>query len=297
MSFWVSGQQLADWRTTAKQQAIAAEISPDEVDWLLQIWTDLDKLSLRLGTFQTRSPIFLSQPLAELDQLWQQRLQERCPVQYLAGKAPWRNFWLNVSPSVLIPRPETELIIDYLATEQKQYPCLAQGNWVDLGTGSGAIALGLAQLFPEAAIFSVDLSSEALAIAQENAKQYPFSDRIQFYQGSWWEPLNHLQGQLQGMVSNPPYIPRVMIADLQPEVVNHEPHLALDGGEDGLAAIKYLIETAPDYLVSGGLWLVELMAGQAPQVAQLLTDQGHYKEIKILQDLAGIERFVLAYRV
>ncbi len=297
MSFWVSGQQLADWLTTAKQQAIAAEISPDEVDWLLQIWTDLDKLSLRLGTFQTRSRIFLSQPLAELDQLWQQRLTQRYPVQYLAGMAPWRNFWLKVSPAVLIPRPETELIIDYVAEEQKNYPELAQGNWVDLGTGSGAIALGLAELFPETAIFTVDLSSEALEIAQKNAQQYDFSDRIQFYQGSWWEPLNHLQGKIQGMVSNPPYIPKGMIGDLQPEVVKHEPHLALDGGEDGLTAIRYLVKTAPDYLVSGGLWLVELMAGQALSVAQLLNNQGQYKEVKILQDLAGIERFVLAYRV
>lgn len=297
MSFWVSGQQLADWRIIAQQQAIAADISPDEVDWLLQIWTDLDKLSLRLGTFQTRSQIFLPQPLSELADLWQQRLTQWVPVQYLAGVTPWRDFCLKVSPSVLIPRPETELIIDYLGNEQKQYPELSQGNWVDLGTGSGAIALGLASLFPKAKIFAVDLSTEALEIARENAQKYDFSDRIEFYQGSWWEPLHHLQGKLQGMVSNPPYIPKEMISELQPEVVNHEPHLALDGGDDGLAAIRYLIETAPDYLVSGGLWLVELMAGQAPQVAQLLKNQGQYKEIKVLLDLAEIERFVLAYRI
>ena len=99
------------------------------------------------------------------------------------------------------------------------------------------------------------------------------------------------------MISNPPYIPSAMIAGLQPEVVHHEPHLALDGGEDGLVAVRHLIETAPDYLVAGGLWLVEIMAGQAPLVAELLENQGQYQSIQILKDLADIERFVVAYRI
>ena len=99
------------------------------------------------------------------------------------------------------------------------------------------------------------------------------------------------------MISNPPYIPSAMIAGLQPEVAHHEPHLALDGGEDGLVAVRHLIETAPDYLVAGGLWLVEIMAGQAPFVAELLENQGQYQNIQILKDLADIERFVVAYRI
>lgn len=297
MVFEISGQELSIWRDQAQQNAIAKEISPDEVDWLLQIWTDLDKLSLRLGSFQTRSPIFLVQPLTVLDELWQKRLEENCPIQYLAEVAPWRDFMLKVSPSVLIPRPETELMIDWIAQEMQINPRLAEGNWVDLGTGSGAIALGIARLLNKVKIFAVDQSLDALAIAKENALNYQLIDHIQFYHGSWWQPLTHLQKQVQGMVSNPPYIPSKMITKLQPEVANHEPHLALDGGEDGLVAIRYLVATAPEYLVSGGLWLVEMMAGQALAVTQLLEKQGSYYNIKILKDLAGIERFALAYRV
>jgi release factor glutamine methyltransferase len=297
VSFWVSGQQLAVWRTRAKQDAIALKISPDEVDWLLQIWTDVDKLSLRLGSFQSRSQIPIPKPWSVLNKLWQTRLAENCPIQYVAGLSPWRDFILQVSPAVLIPRPETELMIDWLNQEKVMNSKLAQGNWVDLGTGSGAIALGLARCFPQATIFAVDSSLDALAIAQTNAQNYELSDRIQFFHGSWWTPLGHLTGKVQGMISNPPYIPSSMIAGLQAEVANHEPHLALDGGEDGLVAVRHLVETAPDYLVSGGLWLVEIMAGQAPLVAKLLENQGQYQKIQRLKDLAGIERFVVAYRI
>ncbi len=297
MPFWISGQKLAVWRTKARQDAIALKISPDEVDWLLQMWTDVDKLSLRLGSFESRSQIAIPQPWSILNELWQTRLEDKCPIQYVAGFSPWRDFVLKVSPAVLIPRPETELIIDWLYQEKEINFKLGQGNWVDLGTGSGAIALGLARCFPQARIFAVDTSLEALAISQENAQNYGLSDRIAFFHGSWWTPLAHLTGKIQGMISNPPYIPSSMIPTLQPEVAQHEPHLALDGGEDGLVIVRHLVETAPDYLVSGGLWLVEIMAGQAPLVAELLENQGQYQRIQILKDLAGIERFVLAYRI
>jgi release factor glutamine methyltransferase len=261
------------------------------------MWTDVDKLSLRLGSFESRSQIAIPQAWSVLNELWQTRLAENRPIQYVAGFSFWRDFILKVSPAVLIPRPETELIIDWLYQEKEINFKLSQGNWVDLGTGSGAIALGLARCFPQARIFAVDTSLEALAIAEENAQSYGLSRRIQFFQGSWWTPLAHLTGQIQGMISNPPYIPSSMIAGLQPEVAHHEPHLALDGGEDGLVAVRHLVETAPDYLVAGGLWLVEIMAGQAPLVAELLENQGQYQNIQILKDLADIERFVMAYRI
>ena len=295
----VSGQELSDWRCEAKQAAIAAKVSPAEVDWLLQELTDLDSLELRLESFQTRAQIPLSKPLAELTQLWQQRLQKRLPVQYLVGKVPWRHFSLKVSPDVLIPRPETECLVDIALQTAQESPVkeLESGNWVDLGTGSGAIALGLAEVLPNATIHAVDCSAAALAIAQENAAQLGFSDRIHFYQGSWWLPLKALAGKVSGMVSNPPYIPTELVSQLQPEVANHEPHLALDGGSDGLVYIRHLIETGPAYLRSGGIWLIEMMSGQAEVVAQMLSEQGNYKNIQIFPDLAGIERFALAYRL
>ncbi|MEA5533286.1 peptide chain release factor N(5)-glutamine methyltransferase [Crocosphaera sp. XPORK-15E] len=298
VGFSVSGQALDNWRNWAKQAAIDADIDPTEVDWLLQEIAQLDAFSLRLNSFLGRSQIPLKLPLSELTQLWQRRLKERVPVQYLAGVTPWRNFSLKVSPSVLIPRPETELIIDFAlkASQESLNPHLVSGNWVDLGTGSGAIAVGLAEIFPEGTIHAVDTSREALAIAQENAANLGFFSKIDFYHGSWWSPLINLKGKVSGMVSNPPYIPTGMLSQLQPEVRQHEPYLALDGGLDGLESIQYLIETAPDYLVSGGVWLIEMMAGQGEIVAQLLEDSPYYQGVKILPDLAGIERFALAYR-
>ena len=296
MTVWVEGQALADWRKKAQAEAIAAQIAPEEVDWLLQQCTDLDKLSLRLGTFASQDRISCTYSLTALSQIWQKHCLERCPIQYLVGAAPWRHFLLQVSPSVLIPRPETELLIDLVLTQVRHYPALATGNWVDLGTGSGAIALGLASVLPQASIHAVDQSTDALAIAVSNAQKYDLADRIQFYQGSWWQPLTTLRGKIAGMVSNPPYIPSSDLPGLQPEVAHHEPRLALDGGEDGLTAIRYLINTAPAYLQSQGLWLIEMMAGQAPQVETLLREQGSYDAIQIFKDLAGIERFALALR-
>ena len=230
--------------------------------------------------------------LTELEQLWQRRLDDRLPVQYIAGTTAWRKFQLTVSPAVLIPRPETEILIDLAVTAANGEA--KAGHWVDLGTGSGAIALGLAEAFTTATIHAVDISPAALAIAETNAEDLGFRERIQFYQGSWWQPLESLKGQFSGMISNPPYIPSNTVLTLQPEVVNHEPHLALDGGADGLDYIRHLIDISPNYLRPGGLWLIEMMAGQAEMVRELLENNGNYINISIHADLAGIKRFAVA---
>ena len=293
-----SGQDLWLWRQDARQLAVEAGIPVAEVDWLLQEVAGLDPLSLRLESFKARSHIELRYPLSVLTQLWQRRLCDRLPVQYLVGITPWRRFSLHLSPAVLIPRPETEYIIDLAvsATGQSQTPHLDAGDWADLGTGSGAIALGLAEVFPHGTIHAVDYSTDALAIAQLNAQQLGFESNIHFYQGSWFSPLAALKGQLSGIVSNPPYIPRDELQQLQPEVRDHEPLMALDGGIDGLDCIRHLINMSPDYLRPGGVWIIEMMAGQGDTVAQLLHQQGRYYQIQIIPDLAGIDRFALAYR-
>ncbi|MEH2149907.1 peptide chain release factor N(5)-glutamine methyltransferase [Nostoc sp.] len=288
----VSGLQLWQWRNTALKAAIATDVPPREVDWLLLEVAGLDRLALRLESFKNWPQIQLQLPLEELDQLWQRRLNDRLPVQYIAGVTTWRQFKIAVSSAVLIPRPETECLIDLAEASASD----VSGHWADLGTGSGAIALGLADILPKATIHAVDYSLEALAIAQANANNLGFADRIRFYQGSWWEPLALLKGQFSGMVSNPPYIPTSTLPTLQPEVVKHEPYLALNGGADGLDCIRHLIEISPSYLRSGGLWLVEMMAGQADAVRELLQNQGSYCKIQIHADLAGIERFALAYK-
>ena len=281
----------------AKAQAIASDIPNSELDWLLQELAGLDKLAIRLESFKDLPKIELKLPLSELAQLWERRLQERVPVQYLTGVAHWRNFSLKVTPAVLIPRPETELLIDLAVEAVKSYGVNPKSHWVDLGTGSGAIAIGLALELTNTTIHAVDCSAAALAVARQNADNLGFGSRVNFYQGLWWEPLEFLKGRVSGMVSNPPYIPSSTVLTLQPEVLKHEPHLALDGGFDGLDCIRHLVETAPDYLESGGVWLVEMMAGQAEAVVDMLESHGSYCDVQIFADLAGIDRFALAYRL
>jgi release factor glutamine methyltransferase len=277
-----------EWYDRSQQQAISAQISSVELDWLLDRVAGIDKLSLRLRRVNIEPSV-----LQKLDNLWQQRLRDRLPVQYLAGETSWRDLELLVSPAVLIPRPETELLID-LVQEHCDRHQIKSGEWVDLGTGSGAIALGLATTLPEANIHAVDRSVEALAIAQQNSQRCGLEGRVKFYHGNWFEPLAALKGKIAGMVSNPPYIPSAEIAGLQPEVRDCEPRLALDGGMDGLDAVRHLIATAPSYLIAGGYWVVELAIGQAPIVANMLAEVNCYSHIQIQGDRAGIERFVSA---
>ncbi len=281
MEFW-------HWYDYACQQALSHNIPVAELDWLITHVTNLDKLGLRLKQLSNAQIFQVVSQFERLQKLWQQRQNEDVPVQYLAGTTTWRDLELIVSPAVLIPRPETEFLVDLVAAINQP------GIWVDLGTGSGAIALGLAQVLPTSSIHAVDCSSAALEIAQLNAKSCGLSDRIQFHLGSWFEPLAAVQSQITGMVSNPPYIPTAEIARLEAHVTKHEPHLALDGGADGLDVVCHLVNTAPQYLISGGHWLVELMIGQAEVVQVLLQKQGSYHHIQIHRDCYGIDRFVSA---
>jgi release factor glutamine methyltransferase len=312
----ISGEELWQWCDQIRQLVLNIADPPSQQEFntelacLLETVAGLDRLSLKLQTYRQAPEIHLSRSLAELNQLWRDRWHKRIPLQYLLGVAPWRNFILKVSPAVLIPRPETEEIID-LAMQAVDQNLIGQPQqWSDLGTGSGAIALGLATVFPDATIHAVDCSPAALAIAQANIQKYGFGglpekhdtgqiqpERIFLYQGKWLGPLSALKGKLTGVVANPPYIPTVMISELQPEVTAHEPHLALDGGTDGLDCIREIIATAPDYLQTNGLLLLEIMIDQADAVADLVKQQASYRDIQIQTDLSGVERFVLAYRV
>ena len=285
MDFW-------EWYDRNFLAAQEHNVSIYELEWLILHLTSLDKLDLRLRS-QNITQKITPELLTNLDCLWQKRLRNRIPVQYLTGSVTWRDLELQVSPAVLIPRPETELIIDIVA-ENCQDEIYKNGIWVDLGTGSGAIAIALAQYFAQAQVHAVDCSEAALEIAKLNAHKN--QQQIQFHHGNWFEPLANLnlETKLAGIVSNPPYIPSLEVLNLQPEVTHHEPHLALDGGDDGLDAIRELIAIAPDYLISSGFWIVELMSGQAEIVRSLLKDNGKYTSIQIHQDYSGIERFVCA---
>ncbi|MBC8121657.1 MAG: peptide chain release factor N(5)-glutamine methyltransferase [Gemmatimonadaceae bacterium] len=273
------------WRQAALVQARQAGLDPLEVDYLIESVTGMDRLQLRLTDIAALEPW-----QAELDRLWERRLGEHVPLQYLVGEVHWHNLRLSVGPGALIPRPETELLVDLVVQFCRTRP---SGLIADLGTGTGAIALALALALPKSAIIGIELSGEALAIARQNRARLGL-EQVQLLQGSWFEPLEPWRGRLDVLVSNPPYIPSSLVVGLAPEVRLHEPHLALDGGEDGLEHIRHLVEGGPDYLRSGGLWVVEVMSGQAVEVEALLQKNGHYKSIQVFKDLEGVERFVSA---
>ncbi|BAD80421.1 protoporphyrinogen IX oxidase [Synechococcus elongatus PCC 6301] len=283
-------QAVLTWRS--HQQQLAPDIDRQELDWLLREVAGVPLERQRWAAPGDR--LELRCPLAAIADLWQQRIRQRCPVQYLAGHAPWRDLELQVSPAVLIPRPETELIIDLAIAWSQAEPARQTGFWADLGTGSGAIAIALARALPQITVLAVDDSAEALAIARNNAARYGLSDRIRWYQGSWLVPLADYRGQLQAIISNPPYIPTQEWQALEPEVRDHEPRQALESGPDGLEALRHLAQAAPDYLRSLGLWLCEHMAGQSTAVTALLAAIPGYSEIQSHRDLAGRDRFVSA---
>jgi release factor glutamine methyltransferase len=177
MGAQVSGAEVDRWYGAARRAAIAAAVPVAELDWLLLAWSDLDRLALRLGTVADRPTVTLQAPLETLDRQWQRRLGDRVPVQYLAGRVTWRRLELQVSPAVLIPRPETELMVDLaIAWRTEQLAAAALDHqpeqWADLGTGSGAIAIALADAFPEATVWAIDRDPKALAIARMNAQTY-----------------------------------------------------------------------------------------------------------------------------
>ena len=214
---------------------------------------------------------------------------QRIPLAYLTGE---REFWslrLQVDRRVLVPRPETETLVE-AALER-----LSPGARVaDVGTGSGAIVIALALELGAGEFLGTDRCASAIEIARANAAAHGLTQCIEFLRGDLLAPLRSLPGLLDAVVSNPPYIPTAALGDLQPEVRDFEPRAALDGGSDGLAVIERLITGVPPLLRRGGWLLLEIGAGQAGPVRALLQGTGRFDDISSRRDLAGIERVVAA---
>lgn len=217
------------------------------------------------------------------------RLQHR-PTAYITGVREFYGLELYVAPGVLIPRPETELLVDESIRLLRGR--LATGVapvFVDVGTGSGAIALAVASHLPQAVCIGIDRSPAALAVAQFNAKRPRLAGRVEFVQGDLLRPL---RAPADVIAANLPYIPTAAWAALPPEIRDHEPREALDGGSDGLDVVRSLILAAPSHLRRGGALLLEIGAGQAEDVLHLLADAFPAGRRYSLRDLAGIERAV-----
>lgn len=216
------------------------------------------------------------------------RRANREPLSHITGQ---REFWslaFEVSRNVLDPRPDSETLIEAVlgAIADKSAPL----RIVDFGTGSGCLLLTLLSELPNATGVAVDISADALAVAQRNAERHNLSNRCRFLLSNWAESLD---GSFDIVISNPPYIETASIDQLEPEVANFEPVQALDGGADGLAAYRILIPQAKNILSSEGFIALELGQGQDPTVTALLEEAG-LKDVAVHKDLAGIPRCLTA---
>jgi release factor glutamine methyltransferase len=240
-----------------------------------------------------RNPMPSPQQEARALHLLEQRAK-RIPLQHLIGSVGFSGLNIRVSPDVLIPRDETELLVE--KTCQQIRVCHSPtASILDMATGSGCIALALAAALPHASVDGVDISPQALAIAQQNASDNGLSDRVTWTQSDLWKAFEGTGKQWEIMVSNPPYIPSQEIDDLEPEVKDHDPRLALDGGSDGLDYYRRLALEAPPYLAPEGSLLLECGMGQAQAIKELFISASWFA-IEIVQDYCHVDRFVVLRR-
>ena len=225
-----------------------------------------------------------------LESLIDRRARGREPMAYILGKREFRGLMFETTPAVLIPRPDTETLVEVglRLVENRAAPRI-----LDIGTGTGAVGLSLLQAKPFATAVLTDISPDAAAVASRNADALALSDRAGILLGSW---AAGAEGPFDLIVSNPPYIPSADIAGLEPDVRDHEPHLALDGGPDGLHAYRAILAQAPGLLAPGGGLAVEIGIGQADDVAALFA-AADLSEIAVTPDLAGRARVVSGRRI
>jgi release factor glutamine methyltransferase len=213
------------------------------------------------------------------------RRRAREPLAYIVGHKEFWSLDFSVTPDVLIPRPETELLVELALQTRARYFC-------DLGTGSGCIAVALASESPQAEIWALEVSPAALAVAQANARRHAVAGQVRFVETDLF--VSVAGRRFDAVISNPPYVPAADMEDLQPELA-WEPRQALDGGAAGLDVIQRLLAAAPAHLVDGGYLFMEIGACQEPAVTALAKAAG-FAEISVHQDAAGLPRVLLARR-
>ena len=263
-----------------------------ETGWLLEHALRRTPLDLRMNESQPVEGEGLRRAQALLE-----RRANREPLQYLLGTQEFCGVEFDVEPGVLIPRPDTEVLVEAAVrcagtqSSAGRRPIIA-----DIGTGSGCIAVALARRLPLAVLYATDCSAEALRVARRNADRHGVAGQVTFLEGNLLEPLQAraLLGRVNLVISNPPYIAERDWEVLQPEVRLFEPRVALAGGEDGLAVYRRLVREAADFLSACGWLVMEVGQGQAEPVRRLIAETERYGIVDIRPDLAGIARVVCA---
>lgn len=251
----------------------------------------------RLNLFLNMDRVLSSAEEETLAGLIRERTKRK-PLQYILGEQEFWSLSFRITPEVLIPRPETEILVEAVLNNVKKQGTPPDGLTIlDLCTGSGILAVVLARELPGADIYAVDISKEALSVAMGNARRHKVLDPVTFLQGDLFAPLADQLISFDFIVSNPPYIPREMFPGLLPEVRDYEPRLALDGGPDGLDVIRRIIIRSAAYLKVGGWFFLEIGDGQGGGVLKEFERRKAFGNISIIRDYCGIDRVIQAQRV
>ena len=234
----------------------------------------------------------------ELVDMVKKRLK-RIPIQYITRHQEFMGMDFLIESGVLIPRPETEILVEEAIKKIKNYKYSDNIKVADLGTGAGVIAISIANFINNITVYATDISKKSLQIALKNAQKHDCKDKIIFLQGDLFKPFkNKIEKlSLEAIISNPPYIDSYDFKSLPPEVKNNEPKIALFGGIDGLDYYRKIIRKSPQYLKKKGFLALEVGAGQARKVKELILKENNFnQDIEIIKDYLGIERVVIAYR-
>ena len=271
----------------ARERLRAAGIPPDEADLDARLLAErvLDWDAAQYLTYANEEE---PQGFAESFEALVARREDREPTAYLVGRREFCGLDIQVTPAVLIPRPETELIVEAALAS---FPRSATLDIVDVGTGSGCLAVALARERPASRIIATDISRDALEVARLNARRLGVASRVELVET---DLLNGVEREFDLIVSNPPYVPEPDRLQLQPEVRNYEPARALFAGEDGLSIIRRLVDQVPARLKPEGRLIFEFGYGQADDIRTLLSNTRSMVLLDLRRDLQGIPRVAIA---
>ncbi len=275
---------LALLREGAGVLAVAGlDTARQDAEWLLASILGIERFALYLDPAREVAAV----ERARYRDLIERRVA-REPLQYLLGWEDFHGLRIVVSPDVLVPRPETEGLVEWALQVLRGLPTPVAA---DIGTGSGAIACALARSLPDLEVLAVEQAPGALAVASQNVRRLGLAGRVRLLAGDLFAPLGSLSAALDLVVANPPYLPSALISSLPREVSHFEPRPALDGGPDGMAVLRRLIAGAPAVLKPGARLLMEIGEEQAGPLASLMAAEG-FSGIEARRDLNGVERFI-----
>jgi len=290
--FQTVGQALKNISKLFKNKGIVN--SERETEILLSYFLGMSRSEIYLNS----DKILKDAEKTRLEKKIQKRI-DKIPLQYITKHQEFMGMDFLVRKGVLIPRPETEILVEEVIKRLKNYKYSNNLKVVDLGTGTGIIAISIAKFIKDIIIYATDISKKSLQIALKNAQRHYCKDKIMFLRGDLFEPFmgRIKKRSLDGIISNPPYINSYDFKLLPPEIKNNEPEIALYGGIDGLDYYRKIIRKSPQYLKKNGFIALEIGLNQYQKIEEMVLKNENYKQnVEIIKDYSGIERVVIAYR-